>query len=77
MALFFAAAAFLLAAAAAAAQVVGIVSLVSRLLGLPPSLVGLTLLAVGASMGDFFSNSSMAKVRGRAGERHVCASSCG
>eukprot|EP00983_Pelagomonas_calceolata_P036623 1134246-Pelagomonas_calceolata.AAC.3 len=43
-------------------QVVGIVSLTSRLLGLPPSLVGLTLLAVGSSLGDFFGNPSMARV---------------
>ncbi|KAF5827360.1 hypothetical protein DUNSADRAFT_792 [Dunaliella salina] len=48
-----------------ASEVVGIVSLTSKLLSLPPSLVGLTLLAVGSSLGDAFGNPSMAR-RGHA-----------
>ncbi len=49
------------------AQVVGVISLLSGLLRLPPSLVGLTLLAWGNSLGDFFGNQAMARVRARLG----------
>lgn len=45
-----------------ASQVVGVVTLLSGLLRLPPSLVGLTLLAWGNSLGDFFGNAAMARV---------------
>lgn len=48
-------------------QVVGIVSLLSALLHLPPSLVGLTLLAWGNSLGDFFGNPAIARV----GHMHI------
>ncbi|MEW5313216.1 MAG: hypothetical protein WDW38_004802 [Sanguina aurantia] len=44
-----------------ATEVVGMVSLIASLLHLPSSLVGLSLLAVGNSLGDFFSNTAMAR----------------
>lgn len=49
----------------ARSQVVAILSLVANLAALPSSLVGLTLLAWGASLGDFFGNAALAK-RGHA-----------
>jgi len=48
-----------------ASEVVGIVALVASLAGIPPSLMGLTLLAWGSSLGDYFGNSALAR-RGHA-----------
>ncbi|GAX77541.1 hypothetical protein CEUSTIGMA_g4985.t1 [Chlamydomonas eustigma] len=48
-----------------ASEVVGILSLIANLASLPSSLVGLTLLAWGGSLGDLFGNAALAK-RGHA-----------
>ncbi|GLI68437.1 hypothetical protein VaNZ11_012853 [Volvox africanus] len=44
-----------------ASQVVGLISLLASLLRLPSSVMGLTLLAWGNSLGDFFGNPAMAR----------------
>lgn len=44
-----------------ASQVVGVITLLAGLLKLPASLMGLTLLAWGNSLGDFFGNPAMAR----------------
>lgn len=48
-----------------ASEVVGILSLVANVVSMPSSLVGLTLLAWGSSLGDFYGNAALAK-RGHA-----------
>ncbi|GIL54113.1 hypothetical protein Vafri_9657 [Volvox africanus] len=44
-----------------ASQVVGVISLLASLLWLPSSVMGLTLLAWGNSLGDYFGNAAMAR----------------
>ncbi|KAG2490267.1 hypothetical protein HYH03_011222 [Edaphochlamys debaryana] len=44
-----------------ASEVVGVISLLAGVLRIPPSVMGLTLLAWGNSLGDYFGNIAMAK----------------
>ncbi len=44
-----------------ASEVVGILALLAGLMRVPPSVMGLTLLAWGNSLGDFFGNPAMAR----------------